>query len=293
MSEDYRLLYIMAIYTGLRLGELLGIVWSEVHLGEDERPRIVIPAIRSKNRREAVVPLHSKLRNCLQITANGARNSDLIFPQYAHPDRRFRRHLKEAGIPAIDGTGRKLDFHSFRYTFATRLARKGVSQRRAQELMRHSDPRLTANLYTDVNQLPTFEAVNSLDWFEDGKPSRRGPQIGPQNRVSAGQNLSQIGTENLIKNPLSVAGNETITFNLSPCDTKRMMVGVAGFEPADSDSVKRSLYLTCENPTPPCPHIGPQSLGPTCPKLEKIIECWDRLPCALREAVQAICQPYE
>ena len=45
----------------------------------------------------------------------------------------------------------KLDFHSLRYTFATKLARKGVSKRLAQELMRHSDPKLTANIYTDAN----------------------------------------------------------------------------------------------------------------------------------------------
>ena len=44
------------------------------------------------------------------------------------------------------------------------MARQGVSQRLAQELMRHSDPKLTANLYTDAAHLPTFEAVNAMDW---------------------------------------------------------------------------------------------------------------------------------
>ena len=35
-----------------------------------------------------------------------------------------------------------------------------------QELMRHSDPRLTAMLYTDVSQLPIFDAVESLNWLD-------------------------------------------------------------------------------------------------------------------------------
>lgn len=64
-------------------------------------------------------------------------------------------------------------FHSLRNTFATRLARQGVSQRLAQELMRHSDPRLTANIYTDAAHLPTFDAVEKMPWTHalDDKPS--------------------------------------------------------------------------------------------------------------------------
>ena len=30
--------------------------------------------------------------------------------------------------------------------------------------MRHSDPRLTANIYTDATQLPTFEAIQVIPW---------------------------------------------------------------------------------------------------------------------------------
>jgi integrase len=74
--------------------------------------------------------------------------------------------MEKAGIERMDASGRKLDFHALRYTFATMLARHNVSQRLAQELMRHSDPRLTANIYTDVTKLPTFEAVNDLPWPE-------------------------------------------------------------------------------------------------------------------------------
>jgi len=120
---------------------------------------------------------------------------DFLFPHYKNPDRRFQRHRKEAGIETIDETGRKLDFHSFRYTFATKLARQGVSQRLTQELMRHSDPRLTANLYTDVSHLPTFEAVQDLDWIDesDSPENQIGTHIGTQNPVSEGHFLSQTG----------------------------------------------------------------------------------------------------
>ena len=68
-------------------------------------------------------------------------------------DRRFRRHLAHAEIEQIDGSDRKLNFLAMRYSFATRLAQSAVSMRVAQELMRHGDVNLTANLYTDARQL--------------------------------------------------------------------------------------------------------------------------------------------
>ena len=43
--------------------------------------------------------------------------------------------------------------------FARRLHCAGASQREAQELMRHSDPRLTAATYTDTKRLGLRAAV--------------------------------------------------------------------------------------------------------------------------------------
>ena len=128
-------------------------------------------------------------------------------------------HLQKAGIEKIDASGKKVDFHSFRYTFATKLARKGVSQRLTQELMRHSDPRLTANLYTDVSHLPTFDAVQDLDWVKDeddskGKTnSETRPQIRPQTVVSEGHFVSFSDTEQMTLgyavNPYIIKKNKT------------------------------------------------------------------------------------
>ena len=114
-----------------------------------------------------------------------------------------RRHLKAAGIEPFDASGRKLDFHSLRYTFATKLAGKGVSQRLAQELMRHSDPKLTANIYTDATHLPTFDAVETLPWHE-----ANGTHIGTQKADSSGHLLSQAVTINNTSGGLEMACNQ-------------------------------------------------------------------------------------
>ena len=210
VSQNYRLLYITAVYTGLRLGELSGLVWADVKL-DDSHPHIHVPAHLTKNRAQAIVPLHPRLVQEFQRETERKEKTDYLFPHYSNPDRRFQRHRREAGIESIDETGRKLDFHSFRYTFATKLARQGVSQRLTQELMRHSDPRLTANLYTDVSQLPTFEAVQDLDWIEETIPAADevGTHRGTQNPVSEGHFLSQAG---ICEREEAIATN--------PCPTK-------------------------------------------------------------------------
>ncbi len=42
------------------------------------------------------------------------------------------------------------DFHALRHTFGTSLSQNGVSPQIAQRLIRHSDPKLTQNLYTHL-----------------------------------------------------------------------------------------------------------------------------------------------
>ena len=73
---------------------------------------------------------------------------------------------QNAGITRIDGLNRKVDFHPLRYTFCTMLTPKATLQRMAQELMRHSDPHLSTQIYTDVSPLPTFDAVATLPWLD-------------------------------------------------------------------------------------------------------------------------------
>ena len=58
--------------------------------------------------------------------------------------------------------GRFSDFHALRYTFNTWLHTNGVPQRMAQELMRHSDLRLTDQVYLDSSLLPLQDCMRSI-----------------------------------------------------------------------------------------------------------------------------------
>lgn len=74
----------------------------------------------------------------------------------------FNLDLAVAGIEKVDSRGRSVDIHSLRHTFGTMLARSGVAPRTAQELMRHSDIRLTTNIYQHLELIDTGSAVEML-----------------------------------------------------------------------------------------------------------------------------------
>jgi hypothetical protein len=74
----------------------------------------------------------------------------------------FHRDLRAAGIPKRDERGRTLDVHALRTTFGTLLGRGGVPLRTTQAAMRHADPSLTANVYTDPKLLDVHGALDAL-----------------------------------------------------------------------------------------------------------------------------------
>lgn len=85
----------------------------------------------------------------------------------------FDRDLEFSGLARVenrggkeivktDDCGRTIDIHALRHTFGTHLSKAGVPLRTAQAAMRHSDPSLTANVYTDPKLLDVAGAVASL-----------------------------------------------------------------------------------------------------------------------------------
>lgn len=231
VAGSRRLLYLTAAYTGLRLGELKQLHWSDL-VQHGERVVLHVRASTTKNRKDALLPLVPKLQAELEKARAGhEKPTGLVFRIPAHPHRIFRRDLETAGIRRFDDLGRKVDFHALRHTFATNLARAGVSQRLAQELMRHSEPQLTARIYTDASRLPTAEAVDKLPWLDSGEEALRDPQIDPQKLVSEGLGPSPVDTSSDCGVELEVARNEQLVHELSATGTDGQMVRAVGIEP--------------------------------------------------------------
>jgi len=154
-------LYIMAVFSGLRLGELRAVRWGDLVL-EGQAPCVRVRASINKNHKDAVLGLHPDVvRALLKIRPPEVSEETLVFPEKLRSDT-FQAELTKAGITRVDQRGRRVDFHCLRHTLATTLAIAGVQPRVAMEVMRHSDMRLTQKVYTDASQLSTLAAVSSL-----------------------------------------------------------------------------------------------------------------------------------
>ena len=166
IAGKYKAVYLMAVYTGLRRSELAGLLWGDIQL--DSQPPVVnVRKSIAKNSKDAIIPLHADLVVALRDLRNGTSDDLPVFERVPRIER-FRRDLKRAGIAYQNGQGKFGDFHSLRKTFGTNLQKGGVAPRVAMELMRHSDMRLTMKIYTDVDQLPTAEAINIRPSFGFG-----------------------------------------------------------------------------------------------------------------------------
>jgi integrase len=162
-----RLIYLTAAFTGLRRSEMKGLRWGDVVL-DVGAPFVQVRACLSgnKSRKQAVLPLHPELVAALREFRPA--NSAPFFPVFTYSVPRvttFRRDLVSAGVPFLDGEGRRADFHALRMNYGTNLTLAGTAPRVVMELMRHSDIKLTMRIYTDAGQLPLAEAVSKLPCF--------------------------------------------------------------------------------------------------------------------------------
>jgi integrase len=156
--------YLLAAYSGLRRGEIEALQKGDLSLYSDN-PFVKARASTTKNHEEAVIWLHPEaVAELRKLMPPGAPAGEAAFDEVPSVEQ-LRTDLQAAGIPLTDERGRVADFHAFRHTLATNLARAGVSPRVAMEFMRHSDLRLTNKTYTDAALLPMVEAVEKLPGF--------------------------------------------------------------------------------------------------------------------------------
>ena len=179
LGRDRAMFYRIAIFTGLRVGEIASLTLADVCL-DAVPPHIKLQARHDKARRGARQPLPDDLARAIRRNL-GLRLKDaqedalqrgtpapavLEYGSRLIPEiplvRTFYRDLDSAGIPRKDESGRSVDLHALRHTFGTLLARSGVAPRTAMDLMRHADIRLTTAIYQHLDLVDTAGAVNML-----------------------------------------------------------------------------------------------------------------------------------
>jgi integrase len=180
LGRERALIYKTLVLTGLRKGELASLTVGQLHL-DVSVPFISLDAADEKSREGNDVPLREDLANDLRdwlsakmkrLQAEALERGEPI-PTCSPADTSIftvpnglryilNRDLKLAGIPKRDERGRVLDVHALRTTFGTLLSKGGVSPRTAQAAMRHSDIKLTMQVYTDPKLLDVAGALGAL-----------------------------------------------------------------------------------------------------------------------------------
>ena len=185
--------YLVALQTGLRRGELMELRWGDVHL-DAEPAYLCVRAGTTKNHKAAVVPLVDEVADTLrELKREPGRAKRPVFWRMMPNGQTVKQDLEAAGIEQIDGDGRRVDFHALRHTFVTNISRTGVSSRIRMEAARHSDQRLTDHIYTDASRLPTADAFQKLPRLAQREASHIASHGASPERGLAGHGVAHGG----------------------------------------------------------------------------------------------------
>jgi integrase len=134
------------ILTGLRLGELVNLRWSDVDMDKGMMTIESTPNYQVKHGKMRVLPLHPEAK---AILSRKERTGEWVFvkddgtrPRPEFISKKFKSYVRAAGL------SEGLHFHSLRATFASWCANSGVSMYTLQNLMGHSSMALTESYAT-------------------------------------------------------------------------------------------------------------------------------------------------
>lgn len=130
---------------------------------DDGRPGIELRPEANKSKGADAIDLPQELVDALKRhRPAGSKPTDLVSPAGVPSMKVHKRLLRKAGIDYEDSQKRKGDFHALRKTYNMLLARAGVPLQTRMFLVRHTDPKLTADTYADINVLNPAGVVQGL-----------------------------------------------------------------------------------------------------------------------------------
>jgi integrase len=155
----------VAIHTGMRRGELLGLKWEQIRHG-------FIYLTETKTGKPRQIPVNDRVARVFkELRKKHQMKSPYVF---LGPDgvrlhgvkRSFENACRRAGIEGFR-------FHDLRHTFASHLVMNNVSLKAVQELLGHSDLKMTMR-YAHLSQAHLKEAVGALNKLaEPGKDQKK------------------------------------------------------------------------------------------------------------------------
>jgi len=171
-GDTLEALYVLAITTGMRVGELLGLRWEDVDL---EAGTLQVKRTVFNGHIEA--PKTSKGRRSIKLTQSSIealqrhqKVGEWVFCTKVGTPLSVHNLHNRSWKPLLKKTGLPLDtrFHDLRHTCATLLFTKGVHPKIVQEMLGHSSISITLDTYSHVLPNMQSEAVRAMeDIFKD------------------------------------------------------------------------------------------------------------------------------
>jgi integrase len=163
-GRERRLIYMTAILTGMRQGELDRLLVSHLRLTGNQPAVFVAPKHDAKNKKGVWLPLlpEHAAELAAWVRDTGRAEGDLLFYVPEKPNKIFRRDLKAAGIVYCDREGRYFDFHALRHCTDTFLNAHGVPPTVVMLFMRHKKPSLSLVTYNDPRMTDARKALDAL-----------------------------------------------------------------------------------------------------------------------------------
>lgn len=177
LLEEESSAIIIALYTGMRIGEISGLRWTDIEWQKNiiyvRRTISRIPSTTRAGKTELLIdlpktktsirsiPLATNLKKYLQTKRKNATGIYVVnckesFTEPRIISYRFKKVLKTAGITSIS-------FHSLRHTFATRCIEKGVDIATLSKILGHASVKMTLDTYTDSMWESRKSALNVID----------------------------------------------------------------------------------------------------------------------------------
>ncbi|MDR0884863.1 MAG: site-specific integrase [Clostridiales Family XIII bacterium] len=172
---------LLALYTGLRIGEICSLQWKDINIEERKlkvtktiqrvyfkgvdgtnTTRVIIStpktyaSIREVPLSTFIIPVLKKIKSenpeVYVITGDETYLEPRTYRSY------YDRFLKRIGVPHIN-------FHGLRHTFATRLIEAGADVKTVSELLGHASVNLTLNLYVHPQMEQKRKCVELIQHF--------------------------------------------------------------------------------------------------------------------------------
>ena len=167
----YKTLFMLAIFSGARQGELLGLKWpdvdwknNQIHIQRTYNNKAWYDTkTETSNRKIDIGPATITALKKWKLPCP-ISELDLIFPNEAgnpiNHDNMCRRYFK----PALKKAGLgKVRFHDLRHTYASLLIEQGENIKYIQTQLGHSNPTMTLNVYAHLMRPYNQESARRLE----------------------------------------------------------------------------------------------------------------------------------